>query len=375
MGLSNAQQEIRRLGYGGSDVGAIMGKNPWKRPYDVWEDKTGRAPARESTERSRNGHRFEAPARAWYVEDHRPGAVIRQPGTIVHPTLPWWLGTPDGIVWNTELAMLRGDEPDRGMEIKTHTIHLRHLYGDAGTDQVPPWELLQCAWYMGCTGLPEWDLVALIDGEFTPYTIRRDLELEQILADAVQHFDERYVKAGVPPPPDGSESYAAALLRKHPKHLGEQIVEADEAIAAAAAELRELRIEEASLKRRKELIEQHIKEAIGDAAGISFPNPEGKGTAKITWKRCADSMGVDWQALAMQALTSTNLTITAAAQRIEELASAGTITQDIGGELFSILGVAVQELVLEDLKAKYTKITKAGSRRFNVPRSWTGGEE
>ena len=34
--------DIRKKGIGGSDAGAIMGKNKYKNIIDVWKDKTGR---------------------------------------------------------------------------------------------------------------------------------------------------------------------------------------------------------------------------------------------------------------------------------------------------------------------------------------------
>jgi predicted phage-related endonuclease len=40
----------RRLGIGGSDIGALLGASPWSTPLDVWADKTGQAePHRRTT--------------------------------------------------------------------------------------------------------------------------------------------------------------------------------------------------------------------------------------------------------------------------------------------------------------------------------------
>lgn len=369
MTLSDAQHELRQLGYGGSDIGAIVARNPWKGPHDVWLDKTGRGAPFESTQRSRNGHRFEAPAREWYVEEARPGAVIRRPGTIIHPTIEWWRGTPDGIVWLHEAAALSGAEPDMGMEIKTHTVHLRHLYGDPHTDQVPPWELLQCAWYMGATGLPSWDLVPLLDGEFTLYTIHRDLELEQILVDAVRHFHETYVLPDVAPPADGTDSYGAEILRRHPKHVDDVIVDALPEHLEVIDELREIRRALITAERREATLEQQIKDAIGDRSGIAFP--EGKGKQKITWRKAADSARVDWEGLAEEALQSLQINTSAARAVLAQAVAIGALDGWQAGTLAHLLG---RDPEVSKMRARRVSIVP-GSRRFCVPRGWTKGEQ
>lgn len=360
MTLSPAQHELRKLGYGGSDVGAIVGVNPWKGPTDVYLDKIGAAPPFEGNQRTRNGHRFEAPARSWYVEEERPGTVVRQVGTIAHPTVPWWFVTPDGAVYESEAAALRGDEPIRGLEIKTHTVHLRHLYGEPGSDQVPAWEHLQCVWGMGGTGLPEWDLVALLDGEFTRYTIPRDLETEEMLHEAVQHFHHEYVLKKRPPAPDGTESYGAQLLRQHPSHKWDTIVPADDDVVRAALELRDMRRElEISCIRAAEL-EQIVKTAIGDNAGVSWHDDDGTAN-KITWKRIADSIGMDWQGLAEEAL-----------MRLELLASQ-VAASPIGGA-DTVLGELIAQFEIPTMRQRHDgKVIKRGSRRFVVPKGWGKG--
>lgn len=360
MTLSPAQLELRKLGYGGSDVGAIVLMNPYKGPTDVYLDKIGQGADFESTQRSRNGHRFEPVARQWYMEEGRPGTVVRQTGTIEHPTIPWWFASPDGVVYESEAAALTGAEPIRGLEIKTHTIHLRHLYGEPESDEVPIWELHQCVWCMGATGLPEWDLVALLDGEFTRYTIQRDLELEQLLYEEVLTFHEKHVVPRVPPPADGSESYIAALLRKHPRHTSDVMLPADDDTVSAAVELRNLRRELAAAERRKDLLEQVIKTAIGDHAGVTWHDSDGTAN-KITFKRCADSRGVNWKGLAEEALVG-----------LEALGTRVAVLPELPDDVAGMLA----QLDIATLRSRYSDVvTKNGSRRFLVPKSWGSSDD
>ena len=44
---------------GGSDVGAVLGMNPYRSPYSVWAEKTGRLPPKEDNEAMRQGRDLE----------------------------------------------------------------------------------------------------------------------------------------------------------------------------------------------------------------------------------------------------------------------------------------------------------------------------
>ena len=52
--------DARTQGVGGSDVGTILGSNPWNTPLDIWATKTGQAPLVAETPAMKVGHALEA---------------------------------------------------------------------------------------------------------------------------------------------------------------------------------------------------------------------------------------------------------------------------------------------------------------------------
>jgi hypothetical protein len=88
---------------------------------------------------------------------------------------------------------------------------------------------------------------------------------------------------------------------------------------------------------------------------------------------CADSIGPDWEAIAMHALTTAGLVVSGAGSVIDRMLAEERISCGAHDDIFMVLDQAA-DLRLETLKADHMKVYKAGSRRFNVPRSWTGDE-
>lgn len=362
--LTAEQRAARRRGITATDIPAILGVHPWKGAADVWRDKlVGEVDELDGNARVDWGNRLEDPIRGWYAATMRVDVEV--PGTLWHPTDEIAAATPDGIVYPPGAA-----EPRNGLEIKSHTISLQHLYGEPGTDQVPVWELVQCAWNLYVTRLPWWHLVAFIDGLPRVYRIDRDPDLEADLATAARRFWDGHVVTGIRPPPDGSASYAADLLRRWPGHTRDELVEATAADLATIRELRSVSDQLDALKRREELLQQQIKERIGDASGIAWR--EGQRADKITWRRSRDSSGTDWEAAAREIAAAANLLSSGAAAALDNAVRDGIITADAAAKLRAA-GLA-DSIDTAATIATHTKTTP-GSRRFCRPRSWSRDRE
>ena len=104
-------------------------------------------------------------------------------------------GTPDAFIYNDELFY--------GLEIKTASS--RSGWGAPGSDNIPPYYLTQCAWYMFLFDCARWDVAVLIgNNDYREYTINRNAELEKSIVAQVDAFIENHLIPGVPPPVDGS---------------------------------------------------------------------------------------------------------------------------------------------------------------------------
>lgn len=277
--LTTEQRALRREGAGASDVPVIVGLDPFQTVMDVFREKTEEGYERGENEATERGHMLEPAVRSWYAA--RTGADVQLPGTLRHPDLSFALATPDGIAYR--------DGEQRVLECKTAAWADRSVWGESGTDLVPPNYLVQTQWQLLVTGLKSADLAALLWGtELRIYTIERDASLIAMLVEQVEWFWRNHIIPRVPPPLQGDDSTARYLASKYPMHTPE--------LAAATAETLALRAEYDKAKvahdaavTALEYAKNRIKDAIGNSAGI-------EGVA--TWRQVKGRTTTDWEAVA-----------------------------------------------------------------------------
>lgn len=269
--LTASQTQARRSGLGGSDAAAVLGVHPYRSPLDVYLDKLGLAAPFEGNEATRWGDLLEDVIAREYAE--RTGQnIARTDAALRHPKHEWMLANPDRIIVGRS----------KGVEIKNVGARSAHRYGD-GPEDCAEEHICQSAWYMAVTDTDEWDIAVLVGGQrLRIYTIRRDLELEQLMIEAGERFWFGHVQAGVLPPVDGSESFKRYLAARYPRDT--------RPLRAASAEEAEWMRELAAVhgqrdeaEARAAMLENRLKSSMGDAGGI-FADER-----KITWK--ADKNG------------------------------------------------------------------------------------
>lgn len=286
----------RQQGLGGSDVAVIFGLSPWKTPFELWQEKTGRVTPDADSLQIRFGQfaeQFGAEeyARVTGRRVQRFNAMLR------HPAAPL-VGHVDRLVIpeGAKIAALKGEiRTDRGLEIKTASafaLGRDSEWGEAGTDLMPSHYLMQCATYMALTGCPHWDLAVLFGNQaFRVYHLRRDLELESMIVEAATDWWETYVLTDTPPDPSTAEE----ARYRWPMHAAGSTVEVPETIGAAIRELiatkERIRQLEAEEKRLRDL----VIPAMADGDTIVC------GGQKLgTYRANKPSTVIDWQAIARQ---------------------------------------------------------------------------
>jgi predicted phage-related endonuclease len=285
----------RKGGIGGTDISAILGLNPWRRPIDVYLSKLGLA-EQPQTQAMRLGSRME-PVIADEYADLTGSTLVRGPEiarlfpgvanvwrghtVIEHREHPCIIGTPDAIVPDAE----------RGLEIKNAGFRGRD-WGDPGTSEIPLHYRLQCAWYMALTGLNQWDVAVLFSGNrMDVYTVQRIAELESLLIEAGINFWHKYILTRTPPDVDASKSYAQYLAKNF--RLGnEQVVPSTPEAEHWAERLREAQEQRAKCEQAEQLARNHLMSLVGRNKGM-----EGA-FGKATWVRFKPQAATDWQALA-----------------------------------------------------------------------------
>lgn len=208
----------RRKGVGGSDVGAILGLNPYRTSFFVWADKTGRLPDKPDNEAMRQGRDLEDYVAKRFCEAtgykvHRVNAII------TNDAYPHLACNVDRLI----------SGQDAGLECKTASALSEKRYRDGN---FPEHYYAQCVAYMAVTGRKRWFLAALVLGrDFKVYQLTRDPDDETpewcessvyvpdeefaIMRDAVIEF-WRYVESDTEPPVDGSPSTTDALGAMYP---------------------------------------------------------------------------------------------------------------------------------------------------------------
>ena len=219
----------RKKGIGGSDVAAILGFSPYKSPYQLWLDKTGRSERKESQNESAHfGNLLEDVVAKEY--SRRAGVKVqRVTQQLSLPDHPWAIGNIDRAIINPEISgNVRFKDgkltTDQLLECKTASEYLAKLFGEEGSDQVPDYYLTQCLWYLLLSGCQFIDLAVLIGGnKFRMYRIERDDDLIESIFKQVKAFWFNHVIADVPPDPTCFDD----VLHRWSNHVVGKQVEAD----------------------------------------------------------------------------------------------------------------------------------------------------
>lgn len=197
----NLEEDIKsRADYiGGSDIGVIMGCNPWKSAYTLWAEKTGLIETKDVSNE----------LAVWFgakEEDIVAERFTLETGVRTKKRnyayqcreYPYLRGHVD--------RMLVG-EPG-GLECKTTSAYNKTDY--EGGD-IPPMHYWQCMFYIALTGSKYWYLATKRNNnEFHILFIKRDKEAINMMLDACESF-WKHVTEGTPPEVDGSYSTTETL--------------------------------------------------------------------------------------------------------------------------------------------------------------------
>lgn len=143
---------LRANGIGGSEVGTILGLNPWESPFTLWAKKTNRIESSfEQSEAMEWGTRLESVIIRKFIDSHPELTVYENVGTFQHVEREWQHANPD--------AIYRREDGSFGvLEVKTAR------YEDAWANGVPPHYRAQVLWYLQTLGLQHATVTVLFSG-------------------------------------------------------------------------------------------------------------------------------------------------------------------------------------------------------------------
>lgn len=318
----------RQSGIGGSDLAALLGLSPYKTPFQLWQEKTGRFQPEfspEQEERMHWGNVLEDVVAKHYAE-LRGCKVQRINAQMAHRDWPVIIGNVDRVRvtegsrarWDAEAGRVLG--ADAVLEVKTASAFAASdgiEWGEAGTDQVPQHYWLQVQHYLGIAGLGWADLAVLFGGQqFRTYTIHADTALHNDLFEQASAWWQRHVVADCPPDPT-TETEARLAWISH--RAGKSVIITSE-VAQAVEDLRYVKSQIKSLEEEEQLLRDLICPAFGDAEVLTHA-----GQKLATWKANKPSQKTDWKTLATAVGFTAELaeahTITTPGQRVLRLAS------------------------------------------------------
>lgn len=250
MTLTREQREIRARGIGSSDIAAVCGLNPYRKPIDVYLEKTGRAESQPENEQSELGHTLEAIIADRYAK--QAGVTLTRSTTHVGRE-PWMIATPDY---------------DEGTDAHVECKNVGYRMVSHWTDGAPEYVTIQGQWQMEVTLRMRVTVAALLGGrDFVTEPTLRDLEIGAALAEIGETFWKKNVLADVAPAVDESESWGRYLVSRFPSALKPALAAPPDADEIAQRWLKA----DDELKRaqiRRDEAAHELQLLIGDAKGM-----------------------------------------------------------------------------------------------------------
>lgn len=248
--------EVRKSGITGTDVGTIVGLNPWLSPYALWAKKLDKIPDDfRDSEAMYWGRAAEEIIVRRFAEEHPDYTIYYNVGTWCHEERDWQIANPDAV-YRT------GDGVWGVLEIKTAQFEDSF---DLTNNVVPKHYKSQELWYCDVFGFGEHTLAALFHGnryhEFHGYVDGFEAESNREAAESFRQL----ILSDKAPDFDGALSTYEVVRKQHPEiedaavelgDLGMYYFLAAEEFSAAETKLTELktRVLDAMGKAKKGLV-------------------------------------------------------------------------------------------------------------------------
>jgi putative phage-type endonuclease len=259
---------------GSSDIGTIMGVNPYKTKFELWCEKTGKIEPKDlsNNDAVHFGTILEDIVAQEYARRNNC-SVRKAPKVYTHTEYPYLVAHADRLITGT----------NKGLECKTTSEFNKDKWKDS---DIPESYILQCQWLMGLSHKKEWDIAVLIGGnKYKDKTIKFDEDLFDLMVKAAVKFMEENVEKDIPPEltADDEENVAKLYPNHSSKVLDLDITDERIAILIDHHEtnikyLQEIKEHIKQLEEEKSEIEIYLKYLIKDNAGIRTPQ------YCVTWK-------------------------------------------------------------------------------------------
>lgn len=267
----------RKQGIGGSDVGAILGVNKYKTPFQLWREKTSpEVSSIPDNEFMEWGRKLEPViADEFALRNHRKLRKIDK--IFKHPKIPYLIGSIDRWISPDKTHADKVLRHAGILEIKTVSAHAIREW----ETKVPLSYYCQLQHYLYVTEL-KWGAFAILVGghHYDQFVVMRDDEYLKKQVEILMDFWENHVLTNTPP------NYTSADLDGVKSQ--EKSIHADSVIAKDIEEILSLNTRAKELKERMEELKSGVKVYMG-----VFDTLELDGEMLATYKTDAPTEKID----------------------------------------------------------------------------------
>jgi putative phage-type endonuclease len=197
---TSAWHEARAYSIGGSEIGTIMGLNPWESAYALWAKKTGKIENPPLTNWAvRFGQAFEQPILELWQQEH-PEYDVYTTGTYQDCDNEFLHANPDALAKHKETGEWLI------VEVKTARTSFEVL---------PPNYEAQVRHYMSVLKINRSVVVAVAGMTWQEFWVERDEFTEQVQLDQAKQFMNHIIN-DTKPDFDGAESTYEVVRKLHP---------------------------------------------------------------------------------------------------------------------------------------------------------------
>lgn len=269
----------REKGIGSSEVGTILGLNPWETPYQLWRRKKGMAAPVQENEAMRAGHILEGAVAAYFEQESGRHVIKASEG--------------DWIAVDTERDFLRVS-PDRTYWLEgKHSrdnkgiVECKTTQLDIDAHDLPRHWFCQLIYQLGVMGYRQGSLAWLTRGRRFGY---RDFDFDPdfyaFILERLTKFWTDYILGDQEPPLTTVDD----VLLKFPHSSLGKAVEARDEVIHDILSLKSIKPQIDELSRQKKELEDRIKTFMADADTLCLPGTrESSPKVLATWKSAKDS--------------------------------------------------------------------------------------
>lgn len=273
----------REKGIGSSEVGTILGVNPFETCYQLWRRKKGIDPPLVANEAMRAGTILEGAVATYFEQESGYQVIKASQGDwlAIDKDREYLRVSPDRTYW------LEGkhSKDNKGIvECKTTQL-------DVDYDNIPQHWFCQLIYQLGVMNYRQGSLAWLTRGRKFGYReIEHDADFYGYMADKLEKFWVDSILGDIEPPVTTIDD----VMLKFPKaQLGKTMEISDELLDELNV-YKSLKPQIDELTRQKKEVEEHIKQFMTDAEALCLPGTkEQNPMVLVTWKTAKDSTKFD----------------------------------------------------------------------------------